>query len=66
MIETLWKIQGGAFTKQLISQLLSVQEFKTWFENNAKTPHAHKMNNLIHIIKNIDENMRNSRQIEGK
>ena len=60
MNEKLWKIQGGAFTKQLISHLLSVQECKTWFKINAKTRHAHKMiqcaNNPIHDVKNIDEN----------
>ena len=70
IIRNEWKIQGGAFTKLLISQLLSVQECKTWFKINAKTRHAHKMskyaNNLIHFVKNIDENMRNSRKIEGK
>ena len=59
MNEKLWKIQGAAFTKLLKSQLLSVQDM-----------HAHKMiqyaNNLIHMVKRIDENMRNLRKIEGK
>ena len=70
MNEKLWNIQGGAFTKLLISHLLSVQDCKTWFKINAKTRLAHKMiqyaNNLIHFVKNIDENMRNSRKNEGK
>ena len=61
----LWKILGDAFTKLLISQLRSVQECRTWLNINAKTCHAHKMvqyaSNLNHIVKNIDENMRNSR-----
>ena len=70
IIRKKWKIQGGLFTKLLISQLLCVQECKIWFKTRAKTRHAHKMiqyaNSLIHIIKNIDENMRNPRKIEGK
>ena len=58
------KIKRGSFTNLFISQLVSVIECQTWFLINAKTHDIHQMmqyaNNLIHIFKNIDENMRNS------
>ena len=59
-----------AFTKLLISQLLSVLECQTWFLINAKTHHVYEMiqyaNELIYIFRNIDETMRNSRKNTGK
>ena len=59
-----------AFTKLLISQLLSVLECQTWFLINAKTHHVYQMiqyaNELIYIFRNIDETMRNSRKNTGK
>ena len=71
MNEKLWKIQGGACIYEtahiLVAKCPRVQNL---VKINAKTRHAYKMiqyaNNLIHIVNNIDENMRNSRKNEGK
>ena len=65
MEENRRNIKRDAFTKLLISQLLSVLECQTCFLINAKTHHVYQMiqyaNNLIYSFKNIDEIMRNSR-----
>ena len=74
MNETFWEIQGGAFTKLLVSQLqyhlLFALEYQTLYHINGKAQHFSPMegyaNYLIFIFMNINGNIKNKRKVYNK